>query len=57
MLFGCPRQNINQRSENLKVIYIKCCLFYATGNYHLKTSELKTVDKLVKQTVQPLKSY
>ena len=57
MLFGCPRQNINQSSENLKVIYIKCAMFYATGNYHLKTSELKTVDKLVKQTVQPLKSY
>ena len=32
-------------------------MFYATGNYHLKTSELKTVGKLVKQTVQPFKSY
>ena len=57
MLFGCPRQNINQSSENLKVIYIKCSMFYATVNYHLKTSELKTVGKLVKQTVQPFKSY
>ena len=32
-------------------------MFYATSNYQLKTSELKTVDKLVKQTVQALKSY
>ena len=23
MLFGCPRQNINHSSENLKVIYIR----------------------------------
>ena len=57
MLFGCPRQNINQSSEKLKVMYIKCSMFYATSNYQLKTSELKTVDKLVKQAVQALKSY
>ena len=50
MLFGCPRQNINHSSENLRVIYIKCS-FYGISNYQLKTSELKTVDKLVKQTV------
>ena len=29
MLFGCLRQNINHSSENLKVIYIKCSMFYA----------------------------
>ena len=34
MLFGCPRQNINHSSENLKVIYIKCSMFYAISNYH-----------------------
>ena len=32
-------------------------MFYAISNYQLKTSELKTVDKLVKQTIQALKSY
>ena len=41
MLFGCPRQNINHSSENLKVIYIKCSTFYAISNYQFKTSELK----------------
>ena len=29
MLFGCPRQNINHSSENLKVMYIKRSMFYA----------------------------
>ena len=57
MLFGCLRQNINHSSENLKVIYIKCSMFYAIINYQFKTSELKNVEKLVKQTVQTLKSY
>jgi len=55
MLFGCPRQNINHSSENLKVIYIKRSLFYARIYYQFKTSELKNVEKLVKQTVQALK--
>ena len=57
MLFGCLRQNINHSSENLKVIYIKCSMFYAIINYQFKTSELKNVEKLVKQTVQALNSY
>ena len=57
MLFDCPRQNINYCSENLKVIYITCSMFYAIINYQFKTSELKNVEKLVKQTVQTLKSY
>ena len=57
MHFGCPRQNINHSSENLKVIYIKCSLFFAIINYQFKTSELKHVEKLVKQTVQALKPY
>ena len=57
MRFGCPRQNINHSSENLKVIYIKCSLFFAIINYQFKTSELKHVEKLVKQTVQALKPY
>ena len=57
MLFGCPRQNINHSSENLKVIYIKCSMFYAIIiNYQFKTSELKNVEKLVKLTVKALKS-
>ena len=55
--FGCPRQNMNHNSENLKVIYTKCSMFYAIINYQLKTSEsLKNVEKLVKQTVQALKN-
>ena len=54
MRFGCPRQNINHCSENLKVIYINCSVFYAITNYQCKTSELKNVEKLVKQTVQAL---
>ena len=57
MLFGCPRQNMNNSSENLKDIYIKCSMFYAITNYQFKTSELKNVEKLEKQTVQALKSY
>ena len=57
MLFGCLRQNINHSSENLRVIYIKCSVFYAIINYQFQTSELKNVEKLVKQTVQALKSY
>ena len=32
-------------------------MFYAIINYQFKTSELKNVEKLVKQTVQALKSY
>ena len=52
MLFRCPRQRLH-----LKVTYIKCSMFYAIINYQFKTSELKNVEKLVKQTVQALKSY
>ena len=48
MLFGRPRQNINHSSENLKVTYIKCSVFYAIIDYQFKTSELKNVEKLVK---------
>ena len=55
MLFGCPRQNMNHSSENLKVIYTKCSMFYAIINYQFKTNELKNVEKLVKQTVQAFK--
>ena len=57
MLFGCLRQNINHSSENLRVIYIKRSVFYAIINYQFQTSELKNVEKLVKQTVKALKSY
>ena len=57
MLFGCPRENINHSSENLKVIYIKQSMFYAIINYQCKTSGLKNVEKLAKQTVQAFKSY
>ena len=44
ILFGCLRQNINHSSENLKVIYIKCSMFYAIINYQVKTSELKNLE-------------
>ena len=57
MLFGCLRQNINHSSENMKVVYVKCAMFYALSNYQFKTSELTNVEKLVKQTVKALKSY
>ena len=57
MLFGCPRQNINHSSENLKVIYIKCSLFFAIINYQLKTGGLKNVEKLVKQTGSSLSAF
>ena len=55
MLCVCLRQNVNHSSENLMVIYIKCSMFYAIINYQVKTSELKNVEELVKQTVQALK--
>ena len=32
---------MNHSSENLKVIYAKCSMFYAIVNYQFKTSELK----------------
>ena len=57
MLFGCPRQDISRSSVNVKVIYIKCSMFYAIIDYQFKTSELKNVENLVKQTVNALKSY
>ena len=57
MLFGCPRQNINHSSENLKVIYIKCSMFCAIIDYQFKTGELTNVEKLVKLTVTASKSY
>ena len=50
MLFGCVRQNINDSSEKLKLIYIKNFLSYA-----IKTSELKNIEKLVEETVQALR--
>ena len=56
MLFACPRQNINHSSENLKVMYLNCSMFCAIIYYQFKTSELKNVEKLVKLTVQTLKS-
>ena len=48
---------MNHSSENLKVIYTKCSMFYAIINYQFKTSELKNVQKMVKQTDQALKPY
>ena len=43
---------MNHNSDSLQVIYTKCSRFYAINNYQSKTSELKNVEKLVKQTVQ-----
>ena len=51
--FWLSKTNINHGSENLKVIYLKCTII----NYQFKTSELKNVEKLVKQTVQALKPF
>ena len=48
---------MNHNSEHLKVIHTKCSMFYAIINYQCKTSELKNVEKLVKQTVQALEPY
>jgi len=39
MLCVCLRQNVNHSSENLKVIHVKCSMFYAIINYQFKTSE------------------
>ena len=44
MLFGCPRQKMKCSSENLKVIYTKCLIFYVIINYQFRTSELKNED-------------
>ena len=57
MMFGCPRQNMNHISEDLKVIHTNCSMFYAIINYQFKRSERKNVEKLVKQTVQALEPY
>ena len=57
MLFGCPGQDMNHSSENVKVIYTKCSMFYAIIDYQFEKSELKNVEKLVKQTVQALETY
>ena len=43
---------MNHSSENLKVTYRTCSMFSAIINYQFKTSELKNVEKLVKQTVR-----
>ena len=50
---------MNHNSEHLKVIYTKCSMFYAITriNYQFKRSELKNVEKLVKQTFQALQAY
>ena len=57
MLLSCPKQNVNQSSEKLKVIYIKHFLFYVSMNYQFKTREMKNEGKLVEKTVQALKSW
>ena len=43
--FWLSKTEYNHSSENLKVIYIKCSMFYAMINYQFKTSELKNVEK------------
>ena len=48
---------MNHSSENVKVNYTKCSMFYVRINYQFNTSELKNVEKLVKQTVQASKPY
>ena len=45
--FWLSKTKIDHGSENLKVTYIECTII----NYQFKTSELKIVEKLVKQTV------
>ena len=55
--FLLSKQNMNHNSEHLKVIYTKCSIFYAIIKYQFKRSELKNVEKLVKQTVQALEPY
>ena len=47
---------MNHSSENLKIVYTECSMFYAI-NYQFKTSELKNVENLVKQILQALKPY
>ena len=48
---------MNHNSEHLKVICTKHSMFYAIINYQFKRSELKNVEKFVKQTAQALEPY
>ena len=48
---------MNHNSEHLKVIYTKCSMVYAIINNQFKRSELKNVEKMVKQTLQALEPY
>ena len=50
---------MNHNSEHLKVIFTKCSMYYAITriNHQFKRSELKNVEKLVKQTFQALQPY
>ena len=40
-VFWLSKKEYESYSENLKVIYTKCSMFYAIVNYQFKTSELK----------------
>ena len=62
MLCGCSRQNTLHKSQLKevngdlhKVFFFGFCQNY-NFNYKFKTNELKSVEKLVEQTIQALKS-
>ena len=54
--FGYPRQNINHSSEKVKVNLHKVFFVFTKINSQFKGSELKSVEKLLEQTVQAFKS-
>ena len=56
MFFGFPRQNINRSSEKVKVNLHKVFFVFARINSQFKRSGLKSVEKLLEQTVQVFKS-
>ena len=54
--FGYPRQNINHSSEKVKVNLHKVFFVFTKINSQFKGSGLKSVEKLLEQTVQAFKS-
>ena len=57
MLFGLSKTEYKSQLREVNGDLHKAFRFYVIVNYQLKTRELKNVEKLVKQTVQTLRSY
>ena len=50
------KSQLREVNGDLHTVFFLLLLFYVIVNYQFKTSELKNGEKLVKQTVQALKS-